>query len=243
MGHVPKTFVVLENNPEVMTPLAHDLGLSPSLSFHDVYSVTDPDLLALVPRPVHALLVIIPMTPTWNKMRESEDATISDYIKSGPEEPVIWFKQTIHHACGSIGLLHCVINGSAKAYILPNTTVAKLREDAIPLRMAERAQMLYDSKEFEEAHAKVANLGDTIAPSAEEGDRLGQHFVAFVKGDDGHLYELEGGRKGPLDRGKLEDDEDVLSPNALEKGIGRLIRLESEAGGDLRFSITALCGQ
>jgi len=37
-------------------------------------------------------------------------------------------------------------------------------------------------------------MGDTIAPSAEDGDRLGQHFVAYVKGADGHLYELEGSR-------------------------------------------------
>ncbi|RFU30629.1 hypothetical protein B7463_g5715, partial [Scytalidium lignicola] len=237
-----KTFVVLENNPEVMTPLAHNLGLSQSLAFHDVYSLTDQDLLSLVPRPVHALLAIIPMTPSWNRLRESEDADISNYSKSGPEEPVVWFKQTIHHACGSIGLLHCVMNGSAKSYISPNSTVAKLREAAIPLGMAERAKLLYDSKEFEEEHAKVAHVGDTIAPDAEGGNKLGQHFVAFVKGDDGHLYELEGSRKGPLDRGILEDDEDILSPKALEKGIGRLIKLENQAGGDLRFSITALCG-
>lgn len=37
-------------------------------------------------------------------------------------------------------------------------------------------------------------MGDTTAPSAEEGDRLGQHFVAFIKAADGHLYELEGSR-------------------------------------------------
>lgn len=168
---------------------------------------------------------------------------MSYYTKAGPEEPVIWFQQTIRHACGSIGLLHCVMNGSAKSYILPNTPLAQLRRDAIPLKMADRAQLLYDSKELEEEHAKVAHLGDTIAPDAEGGDKLGQHFVAFVKGDDGHLYELEGSRKGPLDRGVLDDDEDVLSPKAIAMGIGKLIKSESESGGDLRFSVTALCGE
>jgi ubiquitin carboxyl-terminal hydrolase L3 len=38
----------------------------------------------------------------------------------------------------------------------------------------------------------------------------------------------------------LNEDEDVLSPAALEKGIGRLMRIESEKGGDLRFSAIAL---
>jgi ubiquitin carboxyl-terminal hydrolase L3 len=45
---------------------------------------------------------------------------------------------------------------------------------------------------------------------------------------------------GPLDRGALKDDEDVLSPAALEKGLGRLMRIEAEHGGDLRFSAIAL---
>jgi ubiquitin carboxyl-terminal hydrolase L3 len=83
-------------------------------------------------------------------------------------------------------------------------------------------------------------LGDTAPPTTIGEDHSGQHFVAFVKAKDGHLWELEGGRKGPLDRGVLKEDEDVLSPAALEKGIGRLMRIESEKGGDLRFSVIAL---
>jgi ubiquitin carboxyl-terminal hydrolase L3 len=38
----------------------------------------------------------------------------------------------------------------------------------------------------------------------------------------------------------LKDDEDLLSPAALEKGIGRMMEVESEKGGDLRFSAIAL---
>ena len=200
---------------------------------------------------------------------------------------MIWFKQTIGHACGSIGLLHSVINGKAKEYIEPGSTFAKVRERAIGLGMEERAQMLYDDKEFEVAHQSVARMGDTLPPDAEGGDRTG-HFVSFVKGDDGHLWELEGSRvchffllraerfsplstfhlitcilpcasvcipysemgksdaadekqKGPLDRGLLGPDEDVLSPKAIELGIGRVIKMEVESGGgDLRFSCIAL---
>lgn len=55
-----KVFVPLENNPIVMSNLAHKLGLSSDLSFHDVYSLTDPDLLAIVPRPAQALLFTYP---------------------------------------------------------------------------------------------------------------------------------------------------------------------------------------
>jgi ubiquitin carboxyl-terminal hydrolase L3 len=185
-----------------MDVLASKLGLSHDLQFYDIYSLTDPDLLSHIPRPVMALLVIMPLTPAWHANRLAEDSSKSPYAGKGQDEPVIWFKQTIGHACGSIGLVHCVLNGEAKEYILSGSTLSKLREDAVNLGMDERAKLLYDSKEFEEAHQSVADMGDTVAPSAEDGDRLGQHFVAFVK-EGGRLWELEGGRKGPLDRGAL----------------------------------------
>lgn len=223
-----------------MNTLAYKLGLSRDLEFHDIYSLTDPDLISLIPRPVLALLVIIPIAPAWHADRISEDENKPFYTGSGPDEPVIWFQQTIGHACGSIGLLHCLLNGPAKEFILPDSTLSKLREQAIPLKMTERAQLLYDSKELEEAHQSVAEMGDTAAPSAEEGDKLSGHFVAFVK-EDGRLWELEGNRKGPIDRGLLGEDEDVLSERAVERGIGRIIELERvKGGGDLRFSVIAL---
>lgn len=53
-----KTFVPLENNPEVFTDLIHRLGLTPELGCYDVYSIDEPDLLSMVPRPAHALIFI-----------------------------------------------------------------------------------------------------------------------------------------------------------------------------------------
>lgn len=237
------TLKTIENNPEVMTPLAHKLGLSSNFEFYDVYSLTEPSLLAMIPRPVLALLVIIPLTPSWHENRTAEDANKREYEGKGEKEPVVWFKQTIGHACGSIGLTHCLLNGPAKEHIAPGSIISKLREQAIPLGMEERAKLLYDSKEFEDAHQSVAEVGDTIPPSAEDGDKLGQHFVAFVK-EHGRLWELEGGRKGPLDRGALGDDEDVLSERAIAMGLGRVIDLERNSGGsDLRFSCIALAAK
>jgi ubiquitin carboxyl-terminal hydrolase L3 len=200
--------------------------------------VTDPDLLAFIPRPALALLVIIPMTPTWDEARTTEDKDKPEYKGKGEEEPIIWFKQTIGNACGSIGMVHCLLNGEAAKHIQPGSTLDQIKKDALPKTMEERAKVLEDSDAFENAEA--ARLGDTTAPSPEAGHHLGHHFVAFVKGKDGHLWELEGGRKGPLDRGALKEDEDVLSPAAVGMGLGGLMRIESEKGGDLRFSAIAL---
>ena len=235
-----KLFTVLENNPEVMNHLARSLGLDDTLSFYDIYSLTDPDLLAFIPRPVFALLVIIPLTPTWHEARSTEDKDKSEYEGKGENEPIIWFKQTIGNACGSIGLVHCLLNSEASEHIQEDSLLDIIRKDALQKPIWERAKVLEDSNEFEKAHADAAKLGDTATPTPQSDQHTGQHFVAFVKANDGHLWELEGARKGPLDRGVLKDDEDVLSPAALEKGLGKLMKIEAEQGGDLRFSAIAL---
>ncbi|THX02685.1 ubiquitin carboxyl-terminal hydrolase [Aureobasidium pullulans] len=233
-----KMWTMLENNPEVMNQLAKTLGLSSDLQFYDVYSLDEPGLLAHIPRPVLALLVTIPLTPAWAQDRKNEDADKQPYAGFGPDEPVIWFKQTIGHACGSIGLLVSLINGPAADFIKPGSDLATIRKDAIPLNMTKRAEMLYNSEPFEKAHKSVEQNGDSYVVSTD--GKSGNHFVSFVK-SGGKLWELEGDRKGPLDRGSLADDQDVLSPRALEMGLKRIIKLNAQGGEEsLRFSCIAL---
>ena len=55
------------------------------------------------------------------------------------------------------------------------------------------------------------------------------------------MWELDGSRKGPLNRGELEEGEDLLSERAIEMGPKRFLKREEEVGGsELRFSILAL---
>lgn len=110
-------YVTLENNPDVMSSLVHNLGVSRSLAFHDVFSIDDPDLLAFVPRPAYALLLVFPVSRTYEQSRMQEDADRPEYTGSGPAEEVMWFKQTIRNACGLIGLLHGVANGEARKFV------------------------------------------------------------------------------------------------------------------------------
>ena len=99
--------------------------------------------------------------------------------------------------------------------------------------------MLYNSKALEKAHMASAYKGDSAPPLTAE-DPNGYHFISFVKGKDGHLYELEGSWNGPIDRGVLDEHEDVMSEKALEMGIRRFVRA---AEGNLEFSIVALATQ
>lgn len=231
-----KTFIPLENNPAVFTDLVHRLGVSPKLTFHDLYSL---DLISLIPRPAHALIFIAP-APIYYAVRSKydnyKDTAQITYNSCGPDEPVMWFKQTIGHACGLYSLIHAVGNGDAKNFIQPDSLIDRLLKEAEPLQRKERADVLYNSHELEVAHMASAVQGDSRTPSSEEP--VGYHFITFVKGNDGHLWELEGSWD-PIDRGVLEDGEDVLSEKAVELGIGKYIK-EAERLENAEMSIVAL---
>ena len=189
--------------------------------------------MAFIPRPVYALIFICP-PDAYHKTRESDDGSMPEYDGSGDMEPVIWFKQTIGNACGLIGLLHAVTNG-AREYIQSGSDLEKILQDAIPLKPLARAEVLYNSQALESAHSSAAQMGDTTAPAPEEKSL--QHFLTFVKGKDGHLWEMDGGWKGPLDRGELGIDDDALSEKALQVGVRRFM---AQTAGKLQFSIVAL---
>lgn len=235
-----KIFVPLENNPDVFNELVHRLGLSPELSFYDVYSIDEPDLLAFVPRPCHALVFIAP-APVYYQVRNKYDGGEKNitYDKSGEEEPIMWFKQTIGHACGLYSLVHAVGNGSAKKYIKPDSLIDGLLKEAVPLKRVPRADVLYNSEALEKAHMACAVTGNSVVPDATEP--VGYHFITFAKGKDGHLWELEGSWD-PIDRGALDESDDMLSDKALDLGIRKFVK-ECQSSGNIEFSIIALCSR
>lgn len=175
--------------------MAHTYGASPTLSFTDVYSLNEPSLLALVPRPVLALIAIIPFTPTWGDVRKEEDenpSTYPDHASLDHEDGIVWFKQTIGEACGTYALVHSLLN-LPKSYIKPDSILAKIRDDASGLKnelVEERARLLYDNKEIEVAHQEAAVQGVSEVPEIGEDTGVG-HFIAFIK-KNGRLWELEG---------------------------------------------------
>jgi len=103
-------WVPLESNPEVLNPYLEQLGIK-KLEFVDVLSIDDSELLAFIPRPVHALLLVFPVTETYTKYKQEQDKDKELFENDnnnvgGP----MWIKQTIPNACGTMGLLHCAAN-------------------------------------------------------------------------------------------------------------------------------------
>ncbi|KJZ74840.1 hypothetical protein HIM_05749 [Hirsutella minnesotensis 3608] len=136
-----------------------------------------------------------------------------------------------------MGLLHAVSNGPARDFIEKDSTLDKLLRKSIPLAPGDRSALLEQTPELAAAHREAASVGDTAAPDA--NDDVDLHYVCFVKGDDDGLWELDGRRKGPIRRGDLNKDEDVLSAKGLSMGALKFLERE---GDDLRFGAVALAG-
>ncbi|KAJ5359860.1 hypothetical protein N7517_009051 [Penicillium concentricum] len=207
-----KTFIPLENNPEVHTHLCKNLGVSPSLTFHDILSTT-PEMLSWIPRPVNALILLCDK-PIYLAARSGVEHSIPEYLGSGVDEPVLWMKQTIGHACGLMALLHVVVNLENGKYVTAGSELEKIVNLAVDLGPVERARLLYDSRFLEEAHMDAASEGCSIVPLPQE--ECGFHFIAFVK-KDGKVWELNGGMNGPLLRGELEGD--LLGEEGLDMTV------------------------
>lgn len=124
-----------------------------------------------------------------------------------------------------------------RIYKESSSPIGKLLAKALPLPPLERAKVLEDSQELENAHKSAATQGSSAVPDAEADVDL--HYVCFVKSRESkHLYELDGRRKGPLDRGFLGDDDDVLCEKAI-RVIQDFIDREKESGR-LDFSLVTL---
>lgn len=221
----------------MLSRLCQNLGVAPGLSFHDVFS-TSPELLAWIPRPIHALILLADR-PIYTAARAAVQPTVAEHKTWGPDERVMWMKQTIGHACGLMALLHIVFNLEGGRYLTSGSALDALRNRATELAPIERAQLLYQSKFLEDAHMAAASMGSSAPPSPQDDNH--HHFVAFVQ-TEGKVWELNGGMNGPLMRGALEGEEDLLSERGLAMTVQDFLDAAAK-GGYGEMSIVAVAGQ
>eukprot|EP00795_Rhopilema_esculentum_P000297 gene297-9949_t len=186
----------LESNPEFLLTL----GVDANWQFFDVFGL-DPELLAMIPTPCCALVLLFPITDTYEKFRADED----EAIKSSGQEvsPNVYFtKQTVGNACGTIGIIHSIANN--QCVTLKNGFLKNFLEATKDLSPDERAKALETDEGISTAHEESAKEGQTEAPSPET--KVNLHFVAFVH-KDGSLYELDGRKNFPINHGKTSEQD------------------------------------
>lgn len=192
-----KRVIPLESNPDIFNELAYKIGLSPILQFQDLYSLTDPDLLAFVPQPVYALILLFPLTKSYEAYREGLDTKSAAH--RAPRD-VAWFQQTIGNACGLYALLHVLAN-LPRDLIVRGLLVANLLAQLTPHTSdAETARLIENLEGAIQLDSNYGARGQTEAPPAATECEL--HFIAFIRSPhNNHVYELDGRRTGPVDLG------------------------------------------
>jgi len=89
------------------------------------------------------------------------------------------------------------------------------------------------------AHKTAATTGDTEAPDPEA--EVDYHYVAFVRSEkDGKLYEMDGNRKGPMERAAAADKadgDDILASEEARLAVKEFMDREE---GNVNFGLVAL---
>ncbi|WWC89359.1 uncharacterized protein L201_004281 [Kwoniella dendrophila CBS 6074] len=227
-------WVPLEASPDVFNDWSGPLGLPKSLTFQDLFSL-DSDFLSFIPQPRKAVLLLFPSRGKLHDEREREE---KDEEGKWNGEGVWWIKQTIPNACGSIGLLHALLNLPEKGpdALGPDSQLMKFKSASLPLSPLDRAKLLDESNFFSEAHLSASQSGQSSIPDDLDVDT---HFITFIeatneKGEK-RIVELDGGRNGPFDRGQSENFLEDVAKVVQEKYFDR-------AEGDTNFNMIVLAG-
>ena len=159
--------------------MSYKLGLSREYSFTDIWSLEEEDL-EFIPKNVAAVVFLFPA----DDIPQDQGSNVSD---------LVFIKQTIPNACGTIALLHALTN---------NAEIVDANSDFIfdlvKLDPSERPQFLEKSSKLKEIHSSFAVQGQTIG----EEVQTNLHFVCFIQ-RNGIIYELDGRLKGPKEVSKV----------------------------------------
>eukprot|EP00347_Sterkiella_histriomuscorum_P020715 403336755 len=221
-----KSWIPLEGNPKVFTEYAEKLGC-PTLmfKFHDVFGLDDDVWSAMIPQPVQAVILLYSIKKQHN-----------DFI-ARQEKPEItadspfFVKQKIHNACGTIALLHALLNSPSIIENLRDTSFLQefyfINQTTTP---DQRADHLNNDEKLEETHQTAALAGDT-----QVHDDTQCHFVTYIQ-KDGFIWEMDGRLTAPVKRNKIEEGQNLgIEASKIIKEY-----MEMSGSGDIKFSVMAV---
>ena len=189
----------------------------------------EPWAIEMIPQPVKAVLLLFPIS------EKSEEERLETTPSSVPD--ILYMKQTIGNACGTIAVLHALSNLAAKqgSGFEDTSYIRRFLGMTRSLSPSDRGEWLENDSEIERAHIAIESRGQSSAPDREE--EVDTHFIAFVLAQDGRtVVELDGRREGPIVRGMV-DSEEHFGTAVLEVIKREFMDRNPE---DIRFSILAL---
>ena len=202
-GKPMRDFVPLESNPVAINTYMNSLGCDTSLYEWCELLSCEEWAQGMVPNNRLAVMLNFPITDAVI----ADEAAERERIAATPQEvdPSLFFcNQTIGNACGTVGIIHAIASArnSLKDFLLEGW-FQKFFDSCEGKSPMERAEVLEASAELEELH-EAAAAEDESNSSAVDAN-LNNHFITFVQGKDGCLYEMDGRKEWPVNHGKCED--------------------------------------
>ena len=224
----------LESNPTLMNDYTEKLGFNTDIyHFVDVFATED-WALSMIPQPVVAVVFLYPLTEAQLKTPDS-DGNAPTAVQPDDSNKLWFIKQRIGNACGTIGLLHALLNAPEPIRQFKPGSWLQDFQSACPAAMdpVQKAERLEGDPRIAALHDRATASEQNCTDRGRLEDRLVTHFVAFVAGRDGQLYELDGRKAGPVPHG---------ATTSLLRDACRVIRQTFMARdpNELRFTILAL---
>ncbi|GAM22246.1 hypothetical protein SAMD00019534_054210 [Acytostelium subglobosum LB1] len=223
-----KNWVPLEANPDVLTSFMHNLGVPVEWEFCDIYGI-DKELLDMVPKPCVAVILLFPITKSYEIQRYKLQNEIEEKGQHVSDK-VYFMKQYIGNACGTIGVIHSVLN-NADSIKFNEGFFKSFLQTTSNLSVDQRANALAHNSEIERTHEISAQQGQSNVP--DQDDPVILHFVSFVN-VDGHLYELDGRKPFPINHSTTSDE-------TFLEDVGEVLQMMIEENPEeIRFNLMGL---
>jgi ubiquitin carboxyl-terminal hydrolase L3 len=206
------------------------LGFDTSIyEFVDVFSTED-WALEMIPQPVAAVLMLYPLT------EKQTSNTQDDIVATSEMEDKVWFtKQRIGNACGTIGLLHSLLNAPEPLRVFQKDSWLEnyAKDCPIPLSPAAKAERLEQDPNIEKMHDEATSSEANATDRGSSEEEVLTHFIALVCVDN-KLYELDGRKAGPIDHGP------TTQATLLQDACNVVKKFMAKDPTEMRFTMTAL---
>lgn len=188
----------LESNSELITNYMQQIGMNTDqFVFQDLLSY-EQWAQDMIQQPALGLLFIYEITPIHEAHRQAEAEQIE---KDGQvvSPNLFYMKQYAENACGTIGVFHILGNLPPQhAHLVNEGSLLHQFYQKTKGKSPEEAGNIFENDdELKEKHVDATKEGST---NVNEHLDTANHFVAFVN-VDGHLYELDGRKKFPINHG------------------------------------------
>lgn len=225
----------LESNPDVLNDYLAKLGLlfSSGCQFEDVLSM-DEEMLQMLSQPVYAFLLLYPVTP------ENETCVFPSSTSevAGSDEKVVYTKQTIGNACGTIAVLHALLNNWE--VLAPFVEKGSILEE-VQKQFAgnpnpdERAAALESNTRLADLHNSMAQQGST--GNADINTEIDFHYTCLVR-VGGACWELDGRKPTGKPLFVAPCDDAATFPSVAAGRVMEYMKLNPDR---LEFTTIALC--